>query len=351
MRLISTHLLKEGDIIGRDILGPEGSVLLKHDTQFKEVFKNKLLETGILEVYIKDKISEGIEPVDIITHESKYIIMNDIKTQYESLKTHFDMDVEILTKVTNLLIEELMQKDLVFELNDIKTNDNYTYEHCIAVAMMSHLVCDKLMIPMEQTKQIVLGALIHDIGKVVIPKEILNKPGKLTHEEYMMIKTHSEIGYSMIKDNPNISAITKLVVLCHHEREDGSGYPLGKGAELHIGAKIVGACDVFHALISNRCYRQGLPVNEVIAIAQNEPINPQIRTIIEHSLAYYPVGCMVLLNDGSIAIVEQNFAVDVRRPLVRVVRSERDKNKQYNYNIDLRKRTDYYIEKRYMGKI
>lgn len=351
MRLISTRLLKEGDIIGRDILSHEGSVLLKHDTRFKEVFKNKLLERDIFEVYIKDKISEGIEPVDIIPYEAKQIIINDIKTQYESLENHFEMNIETLTKVTDLLIEELMQKDLVFEVDDIKTNDNYTYEHCIAVAMMSHLVCDKLMIPTEQKKQIVLGALIHDIGKVVIPKDILNKPDRLTDEEYMMMKTHSEMGYSMIKDNPAISAVTKLVVLCHHEREDGSGYPLGKGTELHIGAKIVGACDFFHALISNRCYRRGLPVNEVVAIAQKEPINPQIRTIIEHSLAYYPVGCMVQLNDGSIAIVEQNFSADVKRPLLRVVKRECDGNKQDIYKIDLRKETDYYIEKRYMGNI
>ncbi len=351
MRLISTPLLQEGDIIGRDVVSPEGSILLKHDTRFKEAFKNKLLERGILEVYIEDEVSEGIEPVGIISQESKQIIMSDIKAQYESLKNHFDLDIETLTKVTSLLMEELMQKDLVFELDDIKTNDNYTYEHCIAVAMMSHMVCDKLMIPIEQKKQIVLGALIHDIGKVIIPKDILNKPGKLTDEEYMMMKTHSEIGYSMIKDNPAIHAITKLVVLCHHEREDGSGYPLGKGAELHIGAKIVGACDLFHALISNRCYRPGLPVNEVVAIAQNEPINPKIRAIIEHSLAYYPVGCMVLLNDGSVGIVEQNFAADVKRPLVRVIRTNCDGNKQDIYKIDLRKETNYYIKKRYMGKI
>lgn len=351
MRLISTRLLKEGDIIGRDIVSHEGGVLLKHDTRFKEAFKNKLLERDVLEVYIKDEVSEGIEPAEIISQESKQIIMSDIKAQYESLKNHFDIDIDILTKVTNLLIEELMQKDLVFELDDIKTNDNYTYEHCIAVAMMSHLVCDKLMIPMEQKKQIVLGALIHDIGKVIIPKDVLNKPGRLTDEEYMMMRTHAEVGYSMIKDNPSIHAITKLVVLCHHEREDGSGYPLGKGPELHIGAKIVGACDLFHALISNRCYRQGLPVNEVIAIAQNEPINPQIRTIIEHSLAYYPVGCMVQLNDGSIAIVEKNFAADVKKPLVRVIRRDFNGTKQDTYKLDLRKEIGYWIEKRYMGKI
>ena len=350
MRLVSTHLLKEGDIIARDIISQEGGVLLRHDTRFRKIFTNKLLERNISEVYIRDEISEGIEPTEAIQQQVKKEIVKDIKTQFDHMKDSFELNMKVLSQVTSLLIEELSGKDLIFELEDLKTNDNYTYEHCIAVAMMTHLVCDKMMIPIEQKKHIVLGALIHDIGKMILPKDILNKPGQLTSEEYAIVKNHSEVGYMMIKDNPEVHAITKLIVLCHHEREDGSGYPLGKGAELHIGAKIVAACDVYHALISNRCYRQGLPINEVIAIAQNEPINPHIRVVIEQSLAYYPVGCMVTLSDGSIGIVEKNFSADIKRPIVRVINSANG-TKQYAFKINLQQDKNYSIVGRYTGAI
>ena len=129
------------------------------------------------------------------------------------------------------------------------------------------------MIPVNQTRDIVVGSLLHDIGMIFIPKEILEKTTKLTEEERKTIQNHSEMGYCMIKDDNTISALAKLIVLCHHEREDGSGYPLGKGEDLHIGAKIVAACDVFVAITSERCYREGLSLNEAIILLRKEKLN------------------------------------------------------------------------------
>lgn len=319
MRLVSTECLKDGDIIGKDIISDEGGVLLRHHTSFKEIFKHKLIERNIFEVYIEDEISAGIEPVQLITSEVKNKIFKDMKRQFENLKTKLTIEVEEISEITRFLIQELEKKEMVVELSDLKANDLYTYEHCIAVAILTELVCTKMGLSAEVKEQTVMGALIHDIGKIILPKDILNKPGKLTEEEYELVKGHAEIGYGMIKKNSEVSAITKLTVLCHHEREDGSGYPLGKGEDLHISAKIVGACDLFHALISDRCYRQGLPINEAVMIAQKQAINPQIRQTIENFICFYPVGCMVLLSNGSLAIVEKNFAADIRNPLVRVI--------------------------------
>lgn len=350
MRLVPTKQLKEGDIIARDIVSYEGGILLRHDTRFKEVFKTRLIERNISEVYIDDELSKGINPTDLLDSSVKQVIAHDIKAQFHKLQTTLEVDVETLSHIANFLIEELSQKEMILELEDLKTNDQYTYEHCISVAILTNLVCNKMQMNEEQKEQIVMGALIHDIGKMIIPKDILNKPGKLTDREYEIVKSHTEIGYRMIKDNPELSAITKLAVLCHHEREDGSGYPLGKGKELHIGTKIVAACDLFHALISDRCYRQGLPLNEVIVIAEQEAINPEIRTIIENSFAYYPVGCLVELNNGEIAIVEQNFSADLKRPIVRVINQSAG-SKVNVYKINLQYEREYYIVSRYHGML
>ena len=350
MRRILTEYLKEGDIIAKDIVSYDGGILLRQDTRFRTAFKSKLIERNIKEVYIEDEVSKGIEVKEILEPKARKVIAQDIEAQFIKLQKSLELDIEILAQTVNFLIEQLSEQDMILELEDLKVNDNYTYEHCIAVAILTNIVCSKLNIDQEQKQDIVLGALLHDIGKIIIPKDILNKPGRLTQSEYETVQTHTQIGYMMIKDYPEIHTITKLIILCHHEREDGSGYPLGKGKELHIGAKIVAACDLYHALISDRCYRQGLPINEAIAIGQKEPINSQIREVIENCFAYYPIGSMVCLNDGNIAIVEKNFCNDIRRPIVRIVSRENGKIVE-RYKVNLQKQNEYYIVKRYKGRI
>lgn len=340
MRLVPTKLLKDGDIIGRDIISYDGGLLLREDTRFREVFKQKLLERNIFEVYIEDELSRGIEPIEIIEPQVRRKITRDMEQMFDTLKDNIKIDIECLKQVSSLLLEEVQKKELICELQDLKVNDEYTYEHCIAVAILASLVCNKLQLNDSLKQQIIMGALIHDIGKMILPKDILNKPGKLTGEEYQLIKTHAEVGYKMIKDRVEFHAVTKLAVLCHHEREDGSGYPLGKGEDLHVGAKIVGACDLYHALISDRCYRQAIPINEVFAIAQAQAINSDIRKIIENSFAYYPVGCIVKLNTGQLAIVEKNFAKDIKRPLIRVLD---ENNQQTGYKMNLQELLNIYI--------
>ena len=346
MRLVPIEHLKDGDIIAKDIISYDGGVLLRHDTRFKEVFKSKLIERNVSEVYIDDEISKGIEPTELIESSIKQRMANDIKKQFEKLKDRLELDVSVFSEITGFLIEQLSRKELVLELDDLKTNDDYTYEHCLAVAILTNVVCNKMSMNIYQKEKIVMGAMIHDIGKIIIPKDILNKPDRLTEEEYEIMKSHTVVGYKMIKDNTEISAITKLAVLCHHEREDGSGYPLGKGEELHIGTKIVAACDLYHALISDRCYRQGLPINEVITVAQKEAINPEIRTIIENTFSYYPVGCMIQLNNGKIGIVEKNIASDVKRPIVRIIDKEEGRLVA-TYKLNLQNERQLYIVSRY----
>lgn len=346
MRLVPIEHLKDGDIIAKDIISYDGGVLLRHNTRFKEVFKSRLLERNISEVYIDDEISKGIEPTEIIEFSAKRRMAYDIKKQFDKLKDKLELDISVVTEITIDLMNQLSQKEMILELDDLKINDNYTYEHCLAVAILTNLVCNKMNMNIYQKEKIVMGAIIHDIGKIIIPKDILNKPDRLSKEEYEIIKSHTEVGYKMIKDNTELSPITKLAVLCHHEREDGSGYPLGKGEELHIGTKIVAACDLYHALISDRCYRQGLPINEVISIAQKEAINPDVRAIIESLFAYYPVGCMIQLNDGKIGIVEKNTFSDIKRPIVRIIDKEAGRLVS-KYKLNLKDESQLYIVSRY----
>lgn len=342
MRLISVNKIKEGDVIARDIISYEGGILLKSSSKFKNAFRQRLIERNIYEIYIEDEKSEGIFPQDIINPKIRLEINRDVKTEFDYLKNNLEMNVQNMSKVAENLVAELTRKDIVCDVMDLKMNDDYTYQHCIGVAILTAIVCRKMQISEQHVQKIVMGALMHDIGKIIIPKNVLNKPGKLTDDEYQLLKSHPEIGYKIVEKNAFLSPITKLAILCHHEREDGRGYPLGKGEELHIGAKIVAACDVFHALLSNRPYRPALSVKDVIVIAQMEKINVPIRQTIESILAFYPVGSVVLLSNGDVGIVEKNFVQDVRRPLVKVI-SNIKSNQKTLYRINLQEEMGIHI--------
>ncbi|PHV72010.1 hypothetical protein CS063_00605 [Sporanaerobium hydrogeniformans] len=345
MRLVGLEGIKEGDIIGRDIVGYDGGVLLKKNSKFKEAFREKLLERNITTIYIDDEISKDIEINPIMDMETMRKITEDVKKEFAKLEKVTEINCELLEQVADEIISGLSSRDVALEIMDLKVNDTYTYEHCISVALLTAVVCRKMNLRQDIVHRIVLGALLHDIGKIIMPKNCLNKPGALTTEEYDMIKAHVEIGYSMIKENDKISPITKLIVLCHHEREDGTGYPLGKGEEIHVGVKIVAACDVFHALFSDRPYRIGMDISQAITVARREKLNPEIRAIIEETLAFYPVGSAVILSNGDIALVEKNYRQDVKRPLVKVIYNYNSKMK-LNYKINLQEHEELYILKK-----
>ncbi|MHC1748675.1 MAG: HD-GYP domain-containing protein [Cellulosilyticaceae bacterium] len=334
MRLVHVDKLQEGDIVGKDIISEQGGILLRRLTVFKDIYRKQLLERNIHEIYVEDELSNGIEPVDIITPEIRRKITSDVRTEFDKIKKNLTVDSRVVSEISTMILEELAGKNTICEMMDLKINDDNTYEHCISVAIMTALTCKKMCISEMHTKKIVMGALMHDIGKIIIPKDILNKPGALTSEEMNIMKSHAEIGYELVKHNVNISPITKVAILCHHEREDGTGYPLGKTEDLHIGAKIVAACDIFHALMSDRPYRQGFPLNKVILIAKSEKVNPEIRQVVESILAFYPVGTMLVLSSGEVGFVEKNFVNDVTRPLVKVVYNIKDKQNK-NHRLDL----------------
>jgi putative nucleotidyltransferase with HDIG domain len=343
MRYVSIDKIKVGSIIADDILNEGGSLLLKKESQFKEAYRKKLKELGITYVLIDDEISKGITPTRLLTPVQRQALEEDIKNEFETLINRMEVDYTSMRAITSVITEKIKSVEAFYEMVDLKLNDQDTYAHCISVAIMAGFACRRLYLNEEITEKVVMGALFHDIGKTIIPKDILNKPSQLTKEEFDIIKTHPELGYEMIKEYNEFPPLSKVIVLCHHEREDGSGYPLGKGAEVHLGVKIVAACDVFHALLSDRPYRQGLSIEEVIEIARKEKLNQEVVSAIEATLVKYPVGSIVELSNGEIGIVKENFYQDLERPEVRIIFS----NGKYKmgHRVNLQEEKEIYIAK------
>lgn len=334
VRIVDIEHLQGGEIIGKDIIHHNGSILLKEQTKYRKAFKSKLLEMNIHSIYIDDLVSKGIKPQSLISEERKTELLGELGKVVEEIKDSTILKTDNITQLAERLLGDLQHKHLMYDIMDIRRNDSDLYEHCLGVALLAGILSKKLGIRIEIIRDIVAGALIHDIGKLLIPKEIRTKFLGANAMENNDLKRHPEIGYEIIKDNVMISAITKVIVLCHHEREDGSGYPLQKKHDLHVGAKIVACCDVFNTLTSQSPNQAGMELNQVLIMLRKEPLSIPIREVLESMIAFYPIGTVLLLSNGTIGIVEKNVPADLKRPQVRIVKSLLPLEK-VNYKLNL----------------
>lgn len=195
---------------------------------------------------------------------------------------------------------------------ELKAQDEYTYRHTVCVGIISALIGKWLNLGPSELNDLTLGATLHDIGKARVPADILNKPGRLTQEEYIEMKRHTVYGYRMLKDIPELNERVALIALQHHEREDGGGYPFSLRSEkIDELAKIVAIADVYHAMSSSRVYHQAEPFHIVISQMQNDvfgKFNPKIMLVFLYRIMDSLVGRRVLLSDGeegTILMVDQ----------------------------------------------
>jgi HD-GYP domain-containing protein (c-di-GMP phosphodiesterase class II) len=210
----------------------------------------------------------------------------------------------------------------LISLARLKTADDYTYMHSVAVCAMMVALAKQLKLDERQTRQAGIAGLMHDLGKAMIPMEILNKPGKLTDAEFDIVKTHPEEGYRMLLTGTDVDPIVMDVCLHHHEKTDGSGYPKGlKDAEISLFAKMGAVCDVYDAITSNRPYKAGWdPAESLRRMAEwsKGHFDVQVFQAFVKSLGIYPIGSLVQLKSGRLGVVVDQTGKSLTMPTVKV---------------------------------
>jgi putative nucleotidyltransferase with HDIG domain len=230
----------------------------------------------------------------------------------------------------------------IISLARLKTADDYTYMHSVAVCAMMVALARQLGLDDAQTRSCGMAGLLHDLGKVAMPTEVLNKPGKLTDAEYGIMKTHPTEGFKMLKASQNVDAVAMDVVLHHHEKMDGSGYPERlTGEKISIYAKMGAVCDVYDAITSNRPYKTGWdPAESLRKMAEWEGhFDKKIFQAFVKSMGIYPVGSLVRLTSGRIGVVTEQSAKSLTTPMVKVFFSSKSGMRLVPYTVDL-SRTD-----------
>ncbi len=212
--------------------------------------------------------------------------------------------------VTNDLMRAIDDNDAVaVDISALKVSDEYTFKHSVDVATMSMIVAKRYGFDEKQVYEIGISGLLHDIGKSKIPDEVLNKAGKLTDEEFAVMKKHSVFGYHILTDKDDLSGDIRLGVLQHHEKLNGKGYPLGiEMPRISPFARIISVVDIYDALVTERPYKKAFSPRDAVEMimSMTSELDVDVMRCFMESVILYPVGTDVELSNGENARVVEN---------------------------------------------
>ncbi len=348
MRLVSTFTVKPGATVAKAIYNEKGQILLNEGVCLSSGIINRLQASGISNIFIKDQETDDIDFEGTLSESLQREAIQTINSTFVELQNNMSINrsfvVEKASKrftelIRNLLTELNEKKELMTLLSNAYAYDNYIFTHSLNVTLYSLAIGMQLKLSQKELEILGTGAIFHDIGKLNVPLEILLKPNKLTDVEYLTIKKHAEDGFNILRKVQTIPLLVSHCAFQHHERLNGSGYPRGiMGNEIHFYAKIIAVSDVFDAVTSNRVYRSALLPHEGLEILYAGSGTLFDQSIVEAfrlSVAIYPVGLTVQLNDGRKGVVSRQNVGLGDRPIVRIL--EENGIKVSPYEIDLKK--------------
>ncbi|RSL34122.1 HD-GYP domain-containing protein [Salibacterium salarium] len=355
MKLKRVDALESNDKLGKALLNDDGKVLLNKGVGLSPRLIKRLNENHIKYVYIEDSETDDIVVEQPLSDETRVKALQTMKEEFtvigkdEKLATSLRAEKvsENFTNVVDMVLDDVKgHSEAVSLLSDVMLFDSYIFSHSLQVTIYSLRLAMELGYSDKQLREIGLGAILHDVGKMKLPEEILNKRGKLTEDEFKEIKKHPENGYYILKDMPNVPLLAAHCALQHHERLDGSGYPSGlTDKEMHDYAKVISVADVFDAVTSHRVYRsamlpsQGL---EILYSGAGTLFDYEKVAAFQKVVALYPSGMKIDLSDGSKGVVVKQNKNLPHRPVVRVT-EENGETVSEPYDIDLLFKTNITI--------
>jgi len=334
MRKIPVNKLKPGMRTGKPVYGTEGQLFLNRGVELKATYIKYLKKHQFNSVYIIDERMKDVEIKDVVTDQTRQESLKMIKkiissghksTIAKSLSIYQD---ELKEKVQKIIKELINQENLIANLTDIGQQDFYTLNHSVNVCVLSLINGISLGYKGKDLRELGIGALVHDLGKMCVPHYILNKEASLTDEEFSLIKEHPRWGGEIIEGQEYLQNLNnvKTIVQQHHERVNGKGYPKGlKSDQISLLSKIVAVSDVYDALLADRPYRKSYRPHEAIELmySTSEDFDAQIMQSFFNHVAAFPIGTMVKLNNNMIGLVIKNKVGLSLRPTVRIISPHR----------------------------
>ncbi|MCR4611436.1 MAG: HD domain-containing protein [Lachnospiraceae bacterium] len=313
MRYVPLNEVKPGMISTGSLYDYDGKMFIKNKAVLSKEDIDKIKEYGYQGIYINDELTADIVVEDVISPNLRS----------KGLFCVRDRDIDGCKKVARKIVSEIVSKGQVsLDMTDLRTYDNFTYAHSVNVAVYACVIGIGLHYDEKDLKNLVTAALLHDLGKLTIPEDIINKPGRLTKEEYNLIKKHPTLSYELIKDDKKIPSEVKEAVLSHHENEDGTGYPNGtRGESQSEFTQILHVADVYDALVSERPYKKPYSPYEAAEYMMGGSGIMFNQRMVESLLDFvplYPKGTRVTLSNGKKGIIMKNDGLNNLRPVIKM---------------------------------
>lgn len=343
--------LQEGMITARNIFSADGLMLLAADKEVSIHYIKRLEELGIYAIYVRNPFCEDVEIPTLLSEETRQQAVRTVKRGFDLLRekrsnVNFD---EIKRFGIKLVSEILRNRNAMVHLTEIRTHDDYTFSHSVDVASLAVLVASNLGYTEDKLRELAIGALLHDVGKVQVNPELLNKPSSLTDDEMANMRGHALFGFEILRrQRERLSLPAIHIALQHHEKFDGSGYPRGlKGDDILFHARIVAIADVYDAITSDRPYRKALLPHDAFEIMQMSAgfhFDPAILPAFLSRIAVYPIGTIVKLNTGDIGVVIFVEPGLPTRPVLRLIMDARRRLYPKGTDLDMRNHLTAFVD-------
>ena len=345
MRLVLVEDLVGREILAVDVLSSDFTVLLPAETQLTDEYIEGLKTNKIREVYVKDEVAST--EIAIIKEEVRKEVHETLQGILEKHTYSTSSELQQLSHAADVIIGNILEEeDVVERLYDIRRRSADVYEHSISVCSISTLIALKKKLTEEEVHDIGVACLLHEIGLKYTDVDYVNREiTDMTEEEAAEYRKHPQVGFDIVKDEMWLSDTAKEIILFHHERIDGSGYPTGK-RDFSMSCRIVQICDVFDEYICGiGCERVKVyEALEYLKIYKGTKFERNIVDDFMALIAVYPVGSYVKTSEGEIGVVLRQNREFPDRPVVRIIK---DKDGRPVKNIiikDLLKITTLFIE-------
>lgn len=332
----------KGMQLSRPVLTEDGKVALAEGTLLNPILLQRLKSWGIIHLYICEASdNSGIDflPPSPQQHffDTYDGTVSTVKRAFETIRTLNTIPLDDVESLVSQAINPMLQSSgVINHLHMVRRQDDYTFHHSVNVSVIAGVLGKWLGLNDSDLRNLALAGLLHDVGKTKIPLHILNKPEKLTLDEMQIMKRHTFLGYQLVKMIHGIPSSVSYGVLQHHEKMDGSGYPLNFTSEkIHLFAKIISVADIYDAMTSDRVYHSKVSPFEVVELMVREMYNtldPTVCNVFLNNVRDYFWGNQIELNDGRVAEVVHIGHFISSRPVVRTVDGEfidLEKNKNY----------------------
>lgn len=326
MRRLMLDEIELGMIIGEDIYNNFDVMVVSSGSIINENIISLLDRMDVIDVAIFEKSVEGEKEVFVVKNEVQKTYgktVESFKTLFNSVKYGNQVVAEEISDMLTPMLEQINHNQLLAKsLWQIEACDEYTYDHSVTVSMTAALLAKWMNLSPDAVNEVATAGLLHDIGKCNIPDEILKKPDRLTEEEFKVMKTHSTLGYLLLKNGKGFSNEILQGVYQHHEKFDGNGYPNKlEGENIHLYGRIIAVADVYSAMTSNRVYRSKMSPFQVARLILEYSfgyLDPKAVQVFLYNIGNFYVGTIVKLSNGEIGQVVMVNKQEPYRPLIKV---------------------------------